>query len=202
MNKLIGVTLLSVAITLTGCSSGDPTSTDVSTEKIHSVLPYTDAEKTEEYVVENVTTDFWPEAASFQMREGIVTKIKKGDLVEIDTKEDVRLLGIKTSYDDDRTRIYHEIPEEETIQFLNELILNKKVYIEQNPEYLKDENGNTLAYLWVGDAEQLTNINALLLKEGLALTERMDPASVYDASFKKVENEARENQSGLWKNEN
>lgn len=205
MNKLIGITFLSTAILLTGCSSGgDPTSTDVNADKIESVLPYTNSEdiakENGEVVVENVDTNFWPEAASFPMAEGTVTKIIKGDLVEVDGKE-VRLLGIKTSYDGERTRKYHDIPEEEAIQFLNELILNKKVYIEQNPEHPANEKGQLLAYLWIGDAKQLTNVNAMLLKEGLALTERMDPASVYDASFKNVEIEARENKQGLWKKE-
>lgn len=206
MSKLIGTAILSAALLLTGCSiGGNPTSTEVDTGKLQSILPYTDeksiAEKKVNQVVENVKTNFWPESASFQMREGTVTKIIKGDLVEIDGKEEIRLLGIKTSNDEEKSRTYHEIPEEETIQYLNELILNKKVYIEQNHQYPTNVMGDNLAYLWIGDAKELTNVNALLIKEGLALTKRMDPASVYDASFKNVENEARVNESGLWKNE-
>ncbi|WP_162985734.1 thermonuclease family protein [Virgibacillus halodenitrificans] len=208
MKKIIGVAFFSAALVLTGCTSGgDPTSsTKVDTNKLQSALPFTDpkdiAESKGEKVVENVDTKFWPEAASFQMEVGTVTNVIKGDLIEIDGKEEIQLLGIKTSYEEEKARIYHEIPKEEAVLFLKELVLNKKVYIEKNPEHPRNEKGQYLAYLWIGDSEQLTNVNALLLKEGLALTKRMDPVTAYDATFKNIENKARENKTGLWREEN
>jgi micrococcal nuclease len=207
INKFVGVTFLSIAFVLTGCSSYEGVENSVDSNALQKALPYQKTpaaeQEKEKTIVENVETDFWPEMAKFKMREGTVTDILKGDVIEINGTERVRLLGIKANHSNEkRTRIYHEIPEEKTIQFLKDLLQNKKVYIEQNPEYPSDTNGETLAYVWIGDSEQLKNVNALLLKEGLAITERMDPASVYDATFKRIENEARTNQIGLWNNSN
>ncbi|WP_412677420.1 hypothetical protein [Bacillus smithii] len=41
-----------------------------------------------------------------------------------------------------------------------------------NPTFETNDKGETLAYIWIGDNKELKNFNALLLKEGLGVTER------------------------------
>ncbi|MEX3623586.1 thermonuclease family protein [Viridibacillus arvi] len=204
----MSASLLSLALLLTGCSSSgngsweDTFQADLS--GLEEVLPYStgenvtkDNERKEE--VEKVKTEFWPQSATFKMKKSTVTKILDGDLIVISGGEKIKLLGITTEENRGNGRIYHYIPKEKTVAFLNKTILNKTIYIEQNPVYPKNEKGESLAYVWIGNAEKLKNVNAILLKNGLALTERMDPVSVYDKTFKSIENEAQTNQFGLWK---
>lgn len=197
--------LLSTTVLLTGCSSsiesvGPNAITDSNLESTLSLTNTSDTLKSKvTKKAENVDTTFWPEAAKFHMKKTTATKIIKGDLIEIEGKEKVRLIGITTEKHSEDGRIYYNIPEKDGVEYLKKKILNQTVYIEQNPAYKKNEHGELLAYVWIGDSKELKNVNALLLQNGLGMAKRMDPETIYDKAFKSIENKAKSNQIGLWK---
>lgn len=205
---MINASLLTVALLLSGCSGSSDSlePATISETDLRNMLPYTDTTvKTsvgEDIQIENVQTEFWPEAATFKMGESTVTKILEADLIELDGKYKVRLLGVKTEDSGEDGRIYYEFSKDKIVAFLEETILNKTVYVEQNPNTPTNNVGESLAYVWMGNSEKLTNVNALLIKNGLAISGRMEHVTVYDKSFKTLENEAKLNKVGMWKANN
>ena len=107
----------------------------------------------------------------------MVTKVIDGDTVLIEG-EKVRLLGIDA---DERGYPCYEPAKLR----LEELILNKEVYLETDQKD-KDEFGRPLRYFWLNS----TNINLKLIQEGLAVA-RVDN-SKYAKLFKYAEKRARE----------
>lgn len=152
-------------------------------------------------MVEQVKTEFWPESPRFKMGEFTVTKILEGDLIQVNGQEKVRLLGISTKTSKEYKRVYFEVPEKLAVQYLSETILNKTVYLEQHPKFPRNPEGETVAYVWLGNADKLSNVNALMLEKGVALSERIESVTIYDETFKKLENQANKENIGFWKNQ-
>lgn len=150
--------------------------------------------------IEQVKTEFWPQAPKFKFGKFTVSKIIEGNLIEVNGKEKVRLLGISTKTPNQYKRVYLKVPEELAIQYLSDEILNKTVYLEQHPKFPRNPDGETVAYVWMGDAEKLSNVNARMLEKGVALSDRIENVTVYDETFKKLENKANQSKMGFWKN--
>ena len=201
------VTILLTSLLLTGCNGISEDSWVVSSsskeDDIRTIVqPNSDTSQPKEDApkIEQVKTEFWPTTPKFKMAKFTVTKVLEGDLVEVNGKDKVRLLGVSTKTSKTYKRVYYEINEELAIQYLKETILNKTVYLEQNPQFPRNPNGETVAYMWFGNADKLKNVNAMLLESGYAIAERVENVTVYDDTFKKLENTANNNKVGIWKN--
>lgn len=108
-----------------------------------------------------------------------VTKVIDGDTVIVEG-ESVRLLGIDA--DERGYPCYKEAKKR-----LEELILNKEVYLERNVVN-KDQYGRYLRYIFLNGQ----NINLELVKEGLAIA-RFSPENVkYKEEIIAAEKDARE----------
>jgi len=114
----------------------------------------------------------------------LVTKVVDGDTVVIEGGDSVRLLGMDA---DERGDPCYESAK----QRLEELVLNKEVYLESDGDD-KDQYGRYLRYL-ILDSE---NINLRLVKEGLVIA-RFYPENVkYREEIVAAEKEAIENRIG------
>lgn len=115
--------------------------------------------------------------------ETIVTKIVDGDTVIVRGGESVRLLGIDT---DERGKKCYAVAKER----LEELVLGKGVVLEHDAED-RDRYGRLLRYLFLNE----TNINALMVSEGLAVA-RFQGNWKYKAEITALEKEAMEDKIG------
>lgn len=115
--------------------------------------------------------------------ETIVTKIVDGDTVIVRGGKSVRLLGIDT---DERGKKCYTAAKER----LEELVLGKGVVLERDAED-RDRYGRLLRYLFLNE----TNINALLVSEGLAVA-RFQGNWKYKTEITALEKEAIEGKIG------
>jgi micrococcal nuclease len=198
--------ILSSAIILSGCSSGVPNAANDAEfdRKLNNITGNpleTDSESTQskKHVIENVKTVFWPAQPQFKMRAAKVTDVNPDLTIEVNGNEKVRLLGIRTTEENKRTRKYHGMVPKQAAAYTKKNLLNQQVYLEVNPAAQMNQKGETLAYIWIGNDKKLNNFNAVLLREGLAVTERQVGITVYDEAFKKIENEAIQKKKGLWR---
>jgi micrococcal nuclease len=118
----------------------------------------------------------------------LVTRVIDGDTVVIQNGARVRYIGIDTP----------EMPAEylarEATEKNSELVEGKVVRLE-NDVRDKDDYGRLLRYVWVGD----TMVNAELVRLGYAYSHDYPPDIKYQAMFDKLEDEAKENELGLWR---
>ena len=82
----------------------------------------------------------------------------------------------------------------EAKDFLTDLLLNKTVFLEFDLDKY-DQYNRVLAYVYLEDN---TFVNAELVKNGFARIMTIQPNSKYADSFYKLQQEARENKTGLW----
>jgi len=122
--------------------------------------------------------------------EKLVTKILDGDTVIIGGGYSVRLLGIDA---DEKGYPCYESAKER----LEELVLNKEVYLETDKED-QDQYQRYLRYL-ILDGE---NINLKLVREGFAIARFYPENTKYKEEIINAEKEARENKIGCKWGEN
>ena len=121
-------------------------------------------------------------------REGtIVTNVIDGDTVVISGGERVRLLGIDAP---EKGEFFYENSKKR----LESLIEKKQVMLEKEAEE-KDRYGRLLRYIFLDEA----NINLQLVGEGLANCYFYEK-SRYQETCKELEEDARLNKKGIWKN--
>ena len=114
----------------------------------------------------------------------IVTKVIDGDTVVVEGGYHVRLLGMDADekgypcYDSAKTR-------------LENLVLSKNVLLERDMSDA-DQYGRCLRYIFVGN----TNINAQLVKEGLAVARFYQPDVKYKTEITSAEIYAQQNKIG------
>jgi len=126
--------------------------------------------------------------------EGIVVGITDGDTIRVllaGREETVRLTGVNTP---ETTKGNMECYGPEAVSFVSALLAGKKVGLEYDVA-LRDKYGRILAYVWL-DNEM---VNAKLVAAGYARAMKVPPNVRYAELFQQLEDEARVNQRGLWR---
>lgn len=82
----------------------------------------------------------------------------------------------------------------EAKEYLSRLLTGKNVRLDYDFDKF-DRYGRTLAYVYLEDS---TFVNAELLKQGFAMVMTIPPNIKYAEQFVKLQQEARENNRGLW----
>ena len=136
-----------------------------------------------------------------------VTKAIDGDTVKLATGEHVRLIGIDTpesrynaKLERDSARSRRDINVilgmgKEASRFTRQLVECKKVRLEFDAQK-RDKYGRLLAYLYLEDG---TFVNARIIEEGYAQLMTIPPNVKHADTFLKLEQDARKNGRGLWK---
>jgi micrococcal nuclease len=133
-----------------------------------------------------------------------VTKVVDGDTVyvrfENGREEKVRFIGVDTPESTIRVEAYGE----EAAAYTKSQLYGKNVWLELDVQG-RDEYGRLLAYIWLSppvsmnDAEIRNKMfNAILLLEGYAQIMTVPPNVKYVDYFRTYQQEAREQNKGLW----
>ena len=131
-----------------------------------------------------------------------VMKISDGDTFWIYKEngegEKIRLIGVDAP--ESRKAFKKEVGfyGKESKEFLTNLLNGRKVKLDYDINRT-DQYGRTLAYVYLEDG---TFLNAELVRQGYARVMTIPPNVKYADLFVKLEREARENNRGLWRNEN
>ena len=128
-----------------------------------------------------------------------VKKVSDGDTFWIDNGtekgEKIRLIGIDAPESRATGKKQKQYFGEEAKQYLTQLILNKEVRLGYDITK-KDQYKRTLAYVYLKDG---TFLNAHLIQNGYAIIMTIQPNTKHADLFYKLQQEARENKRGLWK---
>lgn len=117
--------------------------------------------------------------------------------------ETVKLIGLGTyKFDDDPVSYSLAL---DPLNFTKKILGDKQIWLEFDVEQ-RDTEGLLLAYVWLTEPKEANEaeaeekmFNALLLRNGHAMKLLVvSPNMKYDRLFKKMEEEARTNQRGLW----
>jgi len=122
-----------------------------------------------------------------------VTKVIDGDTIAIESGEVIRYIGIDTP-----ETVHPSKPVEcfgkEASNKNKELVEGKRVRLEKDVSET-DKYGRLLRYVWAGDIF----VNDYLVRQGYAYAYTYPPDVKYSEQFVKAQQEARENNRGLWK---
>ena len=138
-------------------------------------------------------------SASIQDGFLLVTKVVDGDTFWADDGTSkglkIRLIGIDAP--ESRKTFKKEVGYfgKEAKTYLTNLLSEKSVRLEYDLNRI-DQYGRTLAYVYLKDG---TFVNAELVKNGFAMTLTIPPNVKFADEFVKLQEEARENNRGLWK---
>ena len=131
-----------------------------------------------------------------------VKKISDGDTFWIyngtDEGEKIRLIGVDAPESRKVFKKEEGYYGKESKIYLTNLLKGKRVKLEYDVRR-KDQYGRTLAYVYLQDG---TFVNAELVKNGYAMVMTVPPNVKNADLFVKLQREARENNRGLWANEN
>ncbi len=123
-----------------------------------------------------------------------VTKIIRGDIIEVEAIGQVRLIGVETP---DGKPQYDE-QGKNTVAFVKEFLSSESVRIETDDVYAarqnKDDAGRTLAYVYLKDGSLL---NLELLKQGQAFLRIGEPFRL-EEEFRAAERAAMRSMQGMW----
>lgn len=132
----------------------------------------------------------------------VASKVIDGDTIIVEMEgqsETVRLLGIDTPEVDPQ---YNPIEcyGRQATDATKDKVLNQTVSLETDTTQGKrDKFDRILAYVFLADG---TNLNKYLVAEGFAKEYTYNKAYKYQIAFKQSEQEAREQEKGLWSTEN
>ncbi len=127
-----------------------------------------------------------------------VKKISDGDTFWIykgtDEGEKIRLIGVDAPESRNVFKKKQGYFGTEAKEYLTNLLKGKHVKLEYDVDRT-DQYGRTLAYVYLEDG---TFVNADLVKNGYAMVMTVPPNVKYVDEFVKLQQEARENNRGLW----
>jgi len=127
-----------------------------------------------------------------------VTKVVDGDTFWVDDGSEkglkIRLIGVDTPETRNTGRKVVGYFGSEAKDFATQMLSGKKVKLEYDVDRF-DQYGRTLAYVYLEDG---TFVNAELMKQGYAMVMTYPPNVKYADLFLKLQQEARENNRGLW----
>ena len=123
-----------------------------------------------------------------------VSRIVRGDTVEVEGLGPVRMIGIETL---DGREVYGSHAEQ-ALAFTEKTLLNQDVLIEYDQAFSssdnKDERGQTLAYVYTRDGALF---NAELIKRGYAMVRSTESFRLID-EFRGYERDAMQAMRGVW----
>lgn len=123
-----------------------------------------------------------------------VSRVIDGDTIELEGGQKVRYIGIDTPETVDPRRDPQCFGKEASLRN-KELVENKEIYLEKDVSET-DRYGRLLRYIYL--AENGISINEQLVREGYAAASSYPPDIKYQEKLKTAEQEARNNQKGLW----
>jgi micrococcal nuclease len=148
-----------------------------------------------------------PFGKSYTYDDILVTRAVDGDTLKLENGERVRLIGIDTPEMHESSKLYKDSQRTNqdirTIQemgrkaylFTKNLVEGERVRLEFDVEK-HDRYDRLLAYVFLKDG---TFVNAEIVRQGYASLMTYPPNVKYADEFRKLYQEARENNRGLWK---
>ena len=133
-------------------------------------------------------------AAKGQPFQTLVTGVIDGDTIIIQGGRRVRYIGVDTPEIENPSFGKKGKPLGQEATNLNKRLVSGKVITLEFDRERRDRYGRLLAYVWVDS----TFVNAELVKAGLARVIRYPPNLRYFSRLKKLEQEARDKQLGIW----
>ncbi len=124
-----------------------------------------------------------------------VSRVIDGDTIELESGQKVRYIGIDTPETVDHRRDPQCFCQEASLQN-KKLVEGKDIYLEKDISQT-DKYGRLLRYIYLEENE--ISINEQLIKEGYAVASSYPPDIKYQEKLKTAEQEARDNQKGLWR---
>ncbi|RJQ37706.1 hypothetical protein C4559_03150 [Candidatus Microgenomates bacterium] len=119
-------------------------------------------------------------------KEILVVKILDGDTIETKEGEKIRYIGINAPETG-------QPKSKEATDFNNKMVLGKSISLEFDVQ-TKDRYGRSLAYVFINK----TLINEDLVKNGLAVSETIQPNVKYQNKILEAQKKARESCVGIW----
>ncbi|HJQ69323.1 MAG TPA: thermonuclease family protein [Blastocatellia bacterium] len=138
-------------------------------------------------------------AASEAPPEGFVrvTRLLRGDTIEVDGVGAVRMIGIETPDGKAPSEVYGAHGQQ-SLAFAEKTLLNQDVRLELDPAYAdgqnKDGKGQTLAYVYTRDG---LLVNAEMIKRGYAMVQATEQFRLID-DFRSYERDAMQAMRGVW----
>lgn len=123
----------------------------------------------------------------------LVTRVIDGDTIEIQGGEKVRYIGIDAP-ESVSPREPAECFAKNALAKNKSLVEGKKVLLVKDTSE-RDRYGRLLRYVYVGNSF----VNKILIEEGYASAVTFPPDVSYSKTFKALENEAKTQNKGLWK---
>lgn len=123
-----------------------------------------------------------------------VVRVIDGDTIELEAGQKVRYIGIDTPEIVDPRRDPQCFSKEASLQN-KKLVEGKEIYLEKDVSET-DRYGRLLRYIYL--EKNGISINEQLVKEGYAVASSYPPDVKYQEKFRLAEQEARNNQRGLW----
>lgn len=121
-----------------------------------------------------------------------VTRVIDGDTIEIDGGQKIRYIGINTPETVDPQSPVQCFGSEATSKN-RELVEGRAILIEKDVSET-DKYGRLLRYVYIGDIF----VNEYLVRQGFAYASTFPPDVKYQEQLRQAEQEARQNQRGLW----
>ncbi len=150
------------------------------------------ANNTQEEIEKDALTESVSQKASDTASTYLVTKVIDGDTIAIEGGEVIRYIGIDTP-----ETVHPSKPQQcfgqEASDKNKELVSGKRIRIEKDVSET-DKYDRILRYVWVGDIF----VNDYLVRQGYAYAYTYPPDVKYADQFVQAQNEAKENNRGLW----
>lgn len=134
----------------------------------------------------------YPELRDKPYTEGVVSRIIDGDTIELASGAKVRLIGVDTpEIASGQVEWYGQ----EAKEFTTTHLLHKTILLFADVRDT-DRYGRLLRYIFVEPEDEM--FNEMLIREGYANVLTVPPDVTYAQRFRKLEQEARDEQRGLW----
>jgi micrococcal nuclease len=148
-----------------------------------------------------------PFGPSYDYNKILVSAVIDGDTIRLENGEKVRLIGIDTPESTQNVKLRCDLKKTDkdaeaiiemgkaAAKFTKSLVLKKYVRLEFDVQE-RDRYNRLLAYVYLPDGKML---NAEIVKAGYAQMLTIPPNVKYVELFQELQEEARENNRGLWK---
>jgi len=121
--------------------------------------------------------------------QGTVTRIIDADTLELDNKQSVRLYAANCP---EKGKKFSQ----ETIDYLTQITLNKKVTLDYQTNYTKDSYGRTLTYVFINGQ----HLNEQLIRQGYCTVTIYDKRAKlkYQDQLVNAQDQAKQEKLGRW----